>query len=368
MMSKSNTFWKILVGLCMALAILLPLWYFSTVVAYILISAILAVVGRPLVRWLSSIQIRGWQIPRSLSAVLTLCVIWVVGATLLSLLLPLVFHKVHQLATLDFAAVASSIEGPILQLQSFLSNLFSMPESTFSVSKALPELLSKWVDVEAINSFFSSVVGIAFSWVIAILSITFITFFFLRDEGLFYEMVVAVFPEKYQESITHALDSVTVLLSRYISGILSESFLVFTAVSICMSLFGMKTSDACFIGLIMGVMNVVPYAGPFIGGVISLFVGIVTPIPGESVGYTMLVIVGVLLVLKGMDDFILQPTLYSERVKAHPLEIFIVILLAGSMAGILGMLLAIPSYTVIRVFAKEFFSQFRLVRKLTEKI
>ena len=63
-----------------------------------------------------------------------------------------------------------------------------------------------------------------------------------------------------------------------------------------------------------------------------------------------------------------KPTLYSERVKAHPLEIFLVILIAGSLAGILGMLLAIPSYTVLRVFAKEFFSQFRLVRKLTEKI
>ncbi|MDE7123843.1 MAG: AI-2E family transporter, partial [Alistipes sp.] len=75
-----------------------------------------------------------------------------------------------------------------------------------------------------------------------------------------------------------------------------------------------------------------------------------------------------LLILKGMDDFVLQPTLYSERVKAHPLEIFLVILIAGSVAGILGMLLAIPSYTVLRVFAKEFFSQFRLVRQLTDKI
>ena len=63
-----------------------------------------------------------------------------------------------------------------------------------------------------------------------------------------------------------------------------------------------------------------------------------------------------------------QPTLYSERVKAQPLEIFLVILIAGSLAGVIGMLLAIPLYTVLRVFAKEFFSQISLVRKLTEKI
>ncbi len=92
------------------------------------------------------------------------------------------------------------------------------------------------------------------------------------------------------------------------------------------------------------------------------------PDRGHDRGAYGFIIAGSLLILKGLDDFVLQPTLYSERVKAHPLEIFLVILIAGSMAGILGMLLAIPSYTVLRVFAKEFFSQFRLVRKLTEKI
>ena len=96
--------------------------------------------------------------------------------------------------------------------------------------------------------------------------------------------------------------------------------------------------------------------------------GIVSPIEGMGVGHTVIIIVGSQQIIKGMDDFILQPTLYSERVKAHPLEIFIVILIAGSLAGIVGMLLAIPSYTVLRVIAKEFFSQFRLVQNLTEKI
>ena len=206
------------------------------------------------------------------------------------------------------------------------------------------------------------------SSVIAIFSISFITFFFLKEEGLFYAMVTAVFPEHYHENITRALDSVTLLLGRYFTGILSESLLLMIAVSLVMMAFGMKTADAAFIGLIMGIMNVVPYAGPLIGGILSVLVGIVTPIADQPVGHTVLVIVCSLLVIKGMDDFILQPTLYSERVKAHPLEVFLVILIAGSLAGILGMLLAIPSYTVLRVFAKEFFSQFSLVRKLTEKI
>ena len=224
------------------------------------------------------------------------------------------------------------------------------------------------IDIESLNTVFASIVNVVLSSVIAIFSITFITFFFLRDEGLFYAMITAMFPERYHENITRALDSVTLLLARYFTGILSESLLLMVAVSLTMMAFGMKAADAAFIGLVMGVMNVVPYAGPLIGGVVSVFVGIVTPIGGMTVGHTAAVIIGSLLILKGLDDFVLQPTLYSSRVKAHPLEIFLVILIAGSLAGILGMLLAIPSYTVLRVFAKEFFSQFSLVRKLTEKI
>ena len=243
-----------------------------------------------------------------------------------------------------------------------------MPESTFSLSEALASALKQVIDIESLNTVFASIVNVVLSSVIAIFSITFITFFFLRDEGLFYAMITAMFPERYHENITRALDSVTLLLARYFTGILSESLLLMVAVSLTMMAFGMKAADAAFIGLVMGVMNVVPYAGPLIGGVVSVFVGIVTPIGGMTVGHTAAVIIGSLLILKGLDDFVLQPTLYSSRVKAHPLEIFLVILIAGSLAGILGMLLAIPSYTVLRVFAKEFFSQFRLVRKLTEKI
>ena len=243
-----------------------------------------------------------------------------------------------------------------------------MPETQFSLTDTLATTLKDLIDYDTINNAFSSIVSIAISTLITIFSISFITFFFLKEDGLFYAMVKAMFPERLQENVTRALDSITYLLSRYFTGILTESIILMIVISTAMILFGMKTDNALLIGLIMGVMNVVPYAGPLIGGIFSVIVGIITPIEGMSVGHTALVIAGSLLVLKGLDDFVLQPTLYSERVKAHPLEIFLVILIAGSLAGILGMLLAIPSYTVIRVFAKEFFSQFRLVRKLTEKI
>jgi predicted PurR-regulated permease PerM len=69
-----------------------------------------------------------------------------------------------------------------------------------------------------------------------------------------------------------------------------------------------------------------------------------------------------------MDNIFFQPLIFSSSVKAHPLEIFLVILIAGTLAGITGMILAIPTYTVIRVFAKEFLNKFRVVQKLTRNI
>ena len=368
MQTTPQTVLKFIVGAAIATAVLFLVWYFSSIVVYILVSAVLAVMGRPLVKRLSGVHIRGWQIPRWLAALVTLVVIWAIFAACFSLFVPLVFNKINQFAHVDFAAVMASIGEPLARAQLDLQHLFSLPESTFSLSEELTDALREIIDFDSLNLIFSSIVNLVISSVIAIFSISFITFFFLKEEGLFYAMVTSVFPEHYHENITRALDSVTLLLARYFTGILSESLLLTIAVSLVMMAFGMKTVDAAFIGLTMGIMNVVPYAGPLIGGIFSVFVGIVTPIEGMPVGHTVLVIICSLLVIKGLDDFVLQPTLYSERVKAHPLEVFLVILIAGSLAGIVGMLLAIPSYTVLRVFAKEFFSQFSLVRKLTEKI
>ena len=363
-----RTVWKFIVGAAAAAAVLFLVWYFSSIVVYILVSAVLAVMGRPLVKRLAALRVGKRRVPRSAAALVTLAVIWAVAATLCSLLLPLVFNKINQLGDVDFASAINGVGEPIARMQRNLQELFALPESTFSLSDELAAMLRRVVDPASLNAFFSSLVGVVLSSVVAVFSISFITFFFLKEDDLFYTMVTALFPERFRGNITRALDSVTLLLGRYFTGILSESLMLMIAILLTMMAFGMRAADAAFIGLVMGVMNVVPYAGPLIGGAISVLVGVVTPIAGMSAGHTALVVAGSLLALKGMDDFILQPALYSERVKAHPLEIFLVILVAGSLAGIVGMLLAIPSYTVLRVFAKEFFSQFALVRRLTEKI
>ncbi|HPF94109.1 MAG TPA: AI-2E family transporter, partial [Tenuifilaceae bacterium] len=120
-----------------------------------------------------------------------------------------------------------------------------------------------------------------------------------------------------------------------------------------------------------GILNVIPYVGPIIGTVLGLIIGVATNLDMNFATEMMPMLIFMLVVFVSVqliDNFVFQPIIFSSSVHAHPLEIFIVLLIAGSVGGKLGMLLAIPSYTVLRVFAKEFFNNFRVVRKLTEKI
>jgi predicted PurR-regulated permease PerM len=136
-----------------------------------------------------------------------------------------------------------------------------------------------------------------------------------------------------------------------------------------LSIAGIGFSHAVLIGLVSGILNVIPYIGPIIGVIFGLCVGVATHV--EMDPYTVMlpavVYTGVVMVItQVIDNVVLQPLIYGNSVHAHPLEIFLVILAAGHVAGIAGMILAIPVYTVLRVVSREFFSKYKLVKSLTK--
>ena len=356
------------VGLTVATAVGALLWYFREVVVYILISAVFAIIGRPFVGLLCKIRVKRFALPRWFAAAVTLLLLWVIIGGLLSLIVPLVAGKIYELSSLDLRSALEGVEAPLERLQNSISTIFALPETHFSISDIIVSSLRRFLNYDTVNAVVSSIINTGMSAVIVVFSVSFITFFFLKEDGLFSQMVSAVFPEKYAENVHRAIDKVSLLLSRYFTGLLTESLIISTIIAVVLFLFGMNVEDACFIAVIMGMLNVIPYAGPAVGVLVSIFIGVVSPIDGCTIAYTLAVIMGTIRVVKGIDDFVLQPTIYSSKVSAHPLEIFIVILMAGSVGGIVGLLVAVPSYTVLRVFAKEFFSEVSLVRKLTKEI
>ena len=118
-----------------------------------------------------------------------------------------------------------------------------------------------------------------------------------------------------------------------------------------------------------GILNIIPYVGPIIGEAIGVLLCMVLKY-GTGVGLNVniwifaLIVLAIMLGVQLIDNFVLQPIIYSTSIQSTPLEIFIVMLIAGHIGGILGMLAAIPAYTVIRVIAGRFFYDKKFVQRL----
>lgn len=352
------------------LVLLSMFWYFSTIVAYVLISVVLSFVGRPLVEFLGKLKYKKHIIPVGICAAISLVLIWFVLILFFRTFIPLVVSEAEEFSKIDVQSALANLKEPIHKLEDIASK-YSTSGEPVDFLKLLSEKIISVLEISKVSSLFGSVAGVLGNIFVALFSISFITFFFLKDGSLFGDTIASVVPAKHEDSIIHVLASIKKLLMRYFLGIFIEVTLVGFMVTIGLTIVGVGFSHAVVIGLFAGMMNVIPYIGPIIGAIFGLVVGLAINVNLNFyseilplLGYMSIVFV----VVQIIDNIFFQPLIYSNSVNAHPLEIFLVILMAGSMAGIVGMVLAIPIYTILRVIAKEFFNRYRFVKKLTGKI
>lgn len=349
-------------------AVLLVVWYFQNIVAYLLISAVLALIGKPLMEALSKLRYRKLHLPRAVSAAITLLSIWLLLALFFYTFVPLIASQLEEFGKVDVAMLASQLDHPLHQINKLGQQLSSDPN--FSVKTMLHQGIEKVVNVSQLSDFFGSLASTIKMLGVAAFAISFITFFFLKEEKLFNQAVIFAFPQRYEEQVKRALSSIHRLLVRYFIGIFSDILCMMLMLTLGLTFIaGFSWHQAMFIGLLAGVLNMIPYVGPLVGYALGTVICLVTAVnDGVPLLPFLLKMLAVFVTAQVVDASMLQPFIYSNSIKAHPLEIFLIILVAGSLGGILGMLIAIPTYTVLRVFAKEFFNNFRLVQKLTENI
>jgi predicted PurR-regulated permease PerM len=346
-------------------------WRFSSIVAYILIASVLSLITRPLVRVMGRISIGKWRIPVSIRAFLTLIVIWTVFFGFFRLFIPLVAAEAQALSNIDTQLVIEEFEEPIQRLEAWVDKMHLGGDEPFSLREELQGQISRVLNINVITDLLATLASILGNVAWAIFAISFITFFMLREDRLITNYIVTIFPEKQEKAFRHALDSVKHLLRRYFVGILLQMTGILTLVTVGMTIVGVGFRQGLVIGLVAAVLNIIPYLGPWMGAALGIVLGVASHLHLDlatqllpMMGYMMLVFV----ITQVTDNTVFQPVIFGTSVYAHPIEIFIIIMMAGSLAGIVGMILAIPTYTVIRVFAKEFFNNFRVVQKLTEKI
>ena len=180
---------------------------------------------------------------------------------------------------------------------------------------------------------------------------------------------MAITPDSYTLQMNNIIRDSRVMLTRYMFGLIAELLCMMILIFIGLSIFGVN--NALIIAVIGGFMNIIPYLGPLMGGAIGVVIGIISNLGISAFAMILpntLEIIGVFIAANAVDNFVLQPTIYSKSVFAHPIEIFLVILMAGNIGGVVGMIIAIPSYTLIRIIAKQLLSEFKFIELLTKNL
>ncbi len=343
-------------------------WYFSNVVVYVLISAVLAVLGHPLVRFLDKLKIGRYTLPHSFNAILVLILFVALFVGFFLFFVPLISRQAALISQINMEEIMEYFRDPISRLQAFLQD-YDIIAHDQTIQSILETQVKSLVSLAAFSNIFGSLLNATSSFLMGTFSILFITFFFLKDEGMLSNFIVVLAPQKYERKVRHAMMEIHRMISRYFIGLLTELVSMMTMISIGLMIGGIK--GAVIIGFLGGLMNIIPYLGPLIGASMGVLLAVTTTLSMGLYDEVLSNIIEVLVVFSVanlIDNIVLQPLIYSTSVKAHPIEIFLVIIMAGTLAGIPGMILAIPGYTVLRVVAREFFDQFRIVRKLTDNM
>lgn len=306
--------------------------------------------------------------PPVLAASATILGLLSIFGGIISAFIPMVADEARLLSKVKVEDVIANIQGPVQTIENYI-NQFNLTAEPLVLETELKNMLSGLLDVSAVGDSLTYALGLTGEIFVAFFAITFISFFFLKDQGLFKNMIMTMVPTGYEERIGKVLSKSKQLLTRYFIGVILEVMIVITIVSVGLTIVGIE--NALLIGFIAGLFNVIPYIGPMIGAAVGIIIGLSTNSGGlEFMG--ILTLTGkmaiVYAVAQLLDNIVLQPLIYSQSVKAHPLEIFLVILMAGNVAGIAGMILAVPTYSIGRVFVGEFFNQFKVVKALTSEV
>ena len=342
-------------------------WYFKSVLVYIIVAFVVSLLAQPLMRLMRKVKIRGKSLPNGLLAIISIVVILGILILAVTQVIPVVTGIVRDAAVLNSATASGN---PLDRINDWIISLFPGLGPDFNVITVLMDKLKEVVDLSNVTAVISSVTSVVTGLVVGIFSVVFISFFFVRDETLFRKIVCALVPDRMEGQMAKSLGDIEGLLSRYFVGLLVEmtgvALLDFLGLWLIARL---GFSNALGIAFIAGILNIIPYVGPLIGEAVGVILAVILKY-GAGVGLPVniwvfaLIVLAIMLTTQLVDNFVYQPLIYSTSIKASPLEIFIVILLAGHIGGVVGMLVAIPTYTVVRVIASRFFPDLKLVKRL----
>ena len=341
------------------LAALFILYQIHELLIYIFIALVITLICRPVMVFLN----RRLRLNGTLSAILTLLLVIGFLTAIIWIFLPVVVEHGRNIGEIDFERAKTDLNELNIQASEYLGvdqiNIIEAIKKTDFAQNFNAEIVRGFIDI-----FFNNVGDM----LVGVFSVLFISFFLLRDDRIARNAVTIVADEDKERRILLVLGKSKVLLSRYFLGVLVQTSIIGVLYLILLLYLGVE--NALAVALICAFMNVVPYLGPIIGGAVIMLVllsnNLAADFSTELLPLMTFALVGVAIV-QLIDNLIFQPMIFSHSVKSHPLEIFLVIITGGLLLGILGMILAVPVYTTIKVISKEFLSEYKIVKHLTSR-
>jgi predicted PurR-regulated permease PerM len=352
----SNGILRSLVIIIGVALLLFFLWKIQSVLVYIIIAGVLSLIARPIIIFLK----RKLKFPNTLAVVVTMSLFLGFLYSLIRMFIPLISQQGKNLSLLSISELKRDVERITEQVNSYLSDrgidIFEQLNSLDLLSnfKEIPNLLN-------------SVIGTVGSLSIGLVSVLFISFFLMKDSGILNKGLMVLVPDNTESRFQKSFNKNKDLLSRYFIGLVLQITILFILYSIVLAIFGVQ--NAIVIAFLCALLNLIPYVGPLIGAVLIMFLTMSSHI-GEDfqtqiLPTTIYVMIGY-FIAQMIDNFVSQPVIFSKSVKSHPLEIFLVIIIGGLLFGVIGMVIAVPSYTALKVILKEFLSENKIVKSLTK--
>jgi len=344
----------IIYAILTAILVILLGWFFANILLYLIVAIVLATILRPLTNSLSRLHFFGTNLPRFIAILISFSVVIGFLALFIVLFIPLISEQVTVLSRINYDDVLATISGPLSDLESFLiENKIGIK----SEGLILESIRDNFLDILGridFSDILNDVISITGNFFVGLLAISFITFFLLHENGLLRKQIINLIPNQYFELFIAALFKIEKLLSNYLLGLLFQMFSVFSIAAIGLSLFGVKYGLT--IAIFAAFANLIPYLGPILGASFGIIVALSTSgeaFMSNATFFLVIKILAVFGVMQTADNILLQPLIFSKSVKAHPLEIFVVIFAGANIAGITGMIAAIPAYTILRVSVIE---------------
>jgi len=365
-MNSKHKSW--IIGIIIFLFAALFIWKFYNIIIYIIVAAFLSLLGTPIVRFFDKIGYKKLRFPRFLSALISLLLVLSLIFGLIAIFIPIGLQQVKIFSEIDIFAILENFREPINNFEDFL-----ITKQIINGQEPLEMIISNqflnMINIADFESILMSFLNITGQLFIAIVAICLSTFFFLKDDRLLYSLIIKLTPLGLQERMGRVLSSAKKLVVRYFWGLIVDALIVAIIISSGMYILGIK--NALMIGIVAGVLNVIPYIGPILSAVIGSFIGLTNELYYDPTSVDIILIIKMLslyMVVNFSDGFILQPIIFGKIVKAHPLEIFFVIMIAAQIAGIFGMIIAIPAYSLLRIIAHQFLSGWGVIGRLTSDV